>query len=73
MTVGLITHLDNPTLAEVRELGLRAEEAGADWLGLPDAFSKPPAGQLTTPCFGPSHRASSTERSGSSPKGDRRD
>ncbi len=38
MTVGLITHLDNPTLAEVRELGLRAEEAGADWLGLPDAF-----------------------------------
>jgi 5,10-methylenetetrahydromethanopterin reductase len=38
MTVGLITHLDNPTLADVRHLGASAEEAGADWLGLPDAF-----------------------------------
>ncbi len=38
MTVGLITHLDNPGLAEVRALARAAEAAGADWLGLPDAF-----------------------------------
>jgi 5,10-methylenetetrahydromethanopterin reductase len=38
MTVGLITHLRNATLAEVRELAAAAEEAGADWLGVPDAF-----------------------------------
>jgi 5,10-methylenetetrahydromethanopterin reductase len=38
VTVGLITHLDNPTLADIRHLGEAAEEAGADWLGVPDAF-----------------------------------
>ena len=38
MSVGLITHLDNPTLADIRHLGERAEDAGADWLGVPDAF-----------------------------------
>jgi len=38
MTVGLIAHLDNPTLADGRHLGEQAEEAGADWLGVPDAF-----------------------------------
>jgi 5,10-methylenetetrahydromethanopterin reductase len=38
MSVGLITHLDNPSLADVRALARAAEAAGADWLGLPDAF-----------------------------------
>jgi alkanesulfonate monooxygenase SsuD/methylene tetrahydromethanopterin reductase-like flavin-dependent oxidoreductase (luciferase family) len=38
MTVGLITHLDNPGLADVKALARAAEAAGADWLGLPDAF-----------------------------------
>mgnify|MGYP000185611179 CR=1 FL=1 len=38
MTVGLITHLRNATLAETRLLAAAAEEAGADWLGVPDAF-----------------------------------
>lgn len=38
MTVGLITHLRNATLAETRRLAAAAEEAGADWLGVPDAF-----------------------------------
>jgi alkanesulfonate monooxygenase SsuD/methylene tetrahydromethanopterin reductase-like flavin-dependent oxidoreductase (luciferase family) len=38
MSVGLITHLDNPSLADVRDLARAAESAGADWLGLPDAF-----------------------------------
>ena len=38
MSVGLITHLDNPGLADVTALARAAEAAGADWLGLPDAF-----------------------------------
>lgn len=38
MTVGVICHLPNPSFAEVRELAEAAEAAGADWLGLPDAF-----------------------------------
>jgi len=38
MSVGLITHIDNPSPADVRALALAAEAAGADWLGLPDAF-----------------------------------
>src|SRR5258708_10137313 len=38
MAVGVISHLHNPNLAQVRELAVAAEEAGADWLGLPDAF-----------------------------------
>jgi alkanesulfonate monooxygenase SsuD/methylene tetrahydromethanopterin reductase-like flavin-dependent oxidoreductase (luciferase family) len=38
MSVGLITHLDNPSLADVTALARAAEAAGADWLGLPDAF-----------------------------------
>jgi alkanesulfonate monooxygenase SsuD/methylene tetrahydromethanopterin reductase-like flavin-dependent oxidoreductase (luciferase family) len=38
VTIGLITHLDNPSLADVTALALAAEAAGADWLGLPDAF-----------------------------------
>jgi alkanesulfonate monooxygenase SsuD/methylene tetrahydromethanopterin reductase-like flavin-dependent oxidoreductase (luciferase family) len=38
MSVGLITHLDNPTLDQVTALARAAEAAGADWLGLPDAF-----------------------------------
>jgi 5,10-methylenetetrahydromethanopterin reductase len=38
MTVGLIAHLDNPGVGDVRALARAAEAAGADWLGLPDAF-----------------------------------
>jgi 5,10-methylenetetrahydromethanopterin reductase len=38
MSVGLITHIDNPSLADVAALARAAEAAGADWLGLPDAF-----------------------------------
>jgi len=38
MTVGLIVHIDNPSLADMGALGVAAEEAGADWLGVPDAF-----------------------------------
>jgi 5,10-methylenetetrahydromethanopterin reductase len=38
MSVGLITHLDNPSLADVAALARAAEAAGADWLGVPDAF-----------------------------------
>ena len=38
MSVGLITHVDNPSLAGVTALARAAEAAGADWLGLPDAF-----------------------------------
>jgi 5,10-methylenetetrahydromethanopterin reductase len=38
MTVGLIAHLDNPSVADVTALARAAEAAGADWLGLPDAF-----------------------------------
>jgi alkanesulfonate monooxygenase SsuD/methylene tetrahydromethanopterin reductase-like flavin-dependent oxidoreductase (luciferase family) len=38
MSVGLITHIDNPSPADVMALARAAEAAGADWLGLPDAF-----------------------------------
>jgi alkanesulfonate monooxygenase SsuD/methylene tetrahydromethanopterin reductase-like flavin-dependent oxidoreductase (luciferase family) len=38
MSVGLITHIDNPSLPDVMALARAAEAAGADWLGLPDAF-----------------------------------
>jgi len=38
MSIGLITHVDNPSLADVTALARAAEAAGADWLGLPDAF-----------------------------------
>jgi alkanesulfonate monooxygenase SsuD/methylene tetrahydromethanopterin reductase-like flavin-dependent oxidoreductase (luciferase family) len=38
MTVGVISHLANPDFASVSALARAAEEAGADWLGLPDAF-----------------------------------
>jgi len=36
--VGVIAHLDNPSLDAVRRLAAEAEEAGADWLGVADAF-----------------------------------
>ena len=36
--VGVTCHLLNPTLEEVAELARASEAAGADWLGLPDAF-----------------------------------
>jgi 5,10-methylenetetrahydromethanopterin reductase len=36
--VGVISHLPNPTFEDVRGLAQAAEAAGADWLGLPDAF-----------------------------------
>src|SRR5580765_7637578 len=38
MSVGVITHLHNATFGEVRDLARAAEAAGADWLGIPDAF-----------------------------------
>ena len=38
MTVGVIAHLENPTYEDVRQLAGEAEEAGAEWLGVPDAF-----------------------------------
>ena len=37
-TVGVTCHLLNPTLDEVADLARASEAAGADWLGLPDAF-----------------------------------
>jgi 5,10-methylenetetrahydromethanopterin reductase len=37
-SVGVICHLPNVDLDEVRALAVAAEAAGADWLGLPDAF-----------------------------------
>ena len=38
MSVGVISHLPNPSFDDVRHLAHAAEAAGADWLGLPDAF-----------------------------------
>jgi alkanesulfonate monooxygenase SsuD/methylene tetrahydromethanopterin reductase-like flavin-dependent oxidoreductase (luciferase family) len=38
MSVGVISHLPNLSFGDVRELASAAEAAGADWLGLPDAF-----------------------------------
>ena len=35
---GVIGHLKNPSVAEVEELAAAAEQAGARWLGLADAF-----------------------------------
>jgi alkanesulfonate monooxygenase SsuD/methylene tetrahydromethanopterin reductase-like flavin-dependent oxidoreductase (luciferase family) len=38
MNIGLISHIANPTPHDVRRMAVAAEELGADWLGLPDAF-----------------------------------
>src|SRR5260370_35010007 len=38
MPVGVISHLPNVSFEQVRALARAAEKAGADWLGLPDAF-----------------------------------
>jgi 5,10-methylenetetrahydromethanopterin reductase len=38
MSVGIITHLHNVSFEELRGLARAAEAAGADWLGIPDAF-----------------------------------
>jgi 5,10-methylenetetrahydromethanopterin reductase len=38
MAVGVITHLHNVNFDELRALARAAEAAGADWLGIPDAF-----------------------------------
>jgi alkanesulfonate monooxygenase SsuD/methylene tetrahydromethanopterin reductase-like flavin-dependent oxidoreductase (luciferase family) len=38
MSVGVISHLHNVSFDQVRALARAAEAAGADWLGLPDAF-----------------------------------
>lgn len=38
MSVGIICHLHNVGFDDVRALAAAAEAAGADWLGLPDAF-----------------------------------
>jgi alkanesulfonate monooxygenase SsuD/methylene tetrahydromethanopterin reductase-like flavin-dependent oxidoreductase (luciferase family) len=36
--VGVIAHVDNPSVHDVEELAVEAERAGANWLGLADAF-----------------------------------
>ena len=38
MTVRVIAHIENPSFDEVRQLARTAEQAGADWLGVADAF-----------------------------------
>jgi 5,10-methylenetetrahydromethanopterin reductase len=38
MTVGAIAHIENPSYEDIRRLARSAEEAGADWLGVADAF-----------------------------------
>lgn len=38
MSVGVIGHIINPTSAQAVGLAVAAEEGGADWLGLADAF-----------------------------------
>ena len=38
MSVGVISQVHNPTLADVAALAIAAEDASADWLGIPDAF-----------------------------------
>jgi alkanesulfonate monooxygenase SsuD/methylene tetrahydromethanopterin reductase-like flavin-dependent oxidoreductase (luciferase family) len=38
MTVGVIAHIENPGFDDVRDLARTAEQAGADWLGVADAF-----------------------------------
>ncbi|MFN8021704.1 MAG: LLM class flavin-dependent oxidoreductase [Acidimicrobiales bacterium] len=38
MSVGVIAHLDNPSVDEIERLAVAAEGAGADWLGIADAF-----------------------------------
>jgi len=38
MTVGVIAHLHNPDTSQVRRLAQAAEDAGAAWLGVADAF-----------------------------------
>jgi 5,10-methylenetetrahydromethanopterin reductase len=38
VTVGVIAHLENPSYEQMRQLARQAEEAGADWLGVADAF-----------------------------------
>src|SRR5438128_9815907 len=38
MPVGVISHLPNVSFAEVRSLAKATEAAGAEWLGVPDAF-----------------------------------
>ncbi len=38
MTVGVIAHIENPGFDDVRQLARTAEQAGADWLGVADAF-----------------------------------
>ncbi len=38
MTVGVITHILNPSRSDVQLLAREVERAGGDWLGVPDAF-----------------------------------
>ena len=38
MSVGVISHIDNPTVADIVALAEAAEDAGAAWLGIADAF-----------------------------------
>lgn len=38
MSVGVLSQVQNPSLSDIRALAVAAESAGADWLGVPDAF-----------------------------------
>lgn len=38
MSIGVLSQIQNPTLSEIAALAAAAEAAGADWLGVPDAF-----------------------------------
>jgi 5,10-methylenetetrahydromethanopterin reductase len=37
-SVGVIAHLDNPSVADIERLAVASESAGASWLGIADAF-----------------------------------
>jgi hypothetical protein len=38
VSIGVLLHVNNPTFADVEAVARAAEEAGADFVGLPDAF-----------------------------------
>lgn len=38
MTVGVLLHVDDPSFVDVADIAREAERAGADWLGVADAF-----------------------------------
>jgi 5,10-methylenetetrahydromethanopterin reductase len=38
VTIGVLLHVNNPTVGDVEDVARAAEEAGADYVGVPDAF-----------------------------------